>query len=222
MKMLLLALFQIFCLSGWSQDKDWFISLSTSYMVNGPGYQVKEKMHEQFFNSNEIGLLWDHDNPFRGWSLNLMARGGKNVSPKTMVYALAGLADQGWVRGYSESATFIPGAESHPRIDYKLYQFAAGLMYCPGKVMAGLAPSVFLMDYRFHGENNKNTVSPALNFSLQVPVSNHKKNPGLDLLLDANYGIPMKMKRDSQGSEFFQPGTLKMFNCSFGLAITLR
>lgn len=222
MKKLLFVLFQIICMDGWSQGKDWFISLSTSYMVNGPGYQVKEKMHEQFFNSYVVGFLWDHENPFRGWELNLMAKGGKRVTSKTMVYALAGLADKGWVRGYRESSTGIPGAESHPRIDYKLYQFAAGMMYYPGKIKAGVAPSIYLLDYRFHGEKNKSSVSPALNFSLQIPVSNHQKNPGLDLLLDVNYGTPVKMYRDSHGSELFQPGTLRMLNCSFGLTITLH
>ena len=111
MKKLLLALFLIICLGGWSQDKDWFISLSTSYMVNGPGYQVKEKMHEQFFNSYVVGFLWDHENPFRGWVPNLMAKGGKKVTSKTMVYALAGLADHGWVRGYRESSIGIAGRQ---------------------------------------------------------------------------------------------------------------
>ncbi len=209
-------------LDGFTQGKDWFISLSSSYTFNGPATQVKQKMKQQFFNSYEVGIFFDHDNPIKRSFPNLMARGGKRMGPKTMVFALAGLADQGWVRGYSESASFSAGYESHPRFDYKLYQFGAGMLYCPGRIMAGVAPTLFLLDYRFRGENYKRSLTPAINLSLQVPMNKAGKKFGIDLLLNANYGTPMKTSRNSNGIELFQAGTIDMINGSLGLAFTLR
>ncbi|MGZ5287630.1 MAG: hypothetical protein ACXWB9_10615, partial [Flavisolibacter sp.] len=171
MKKIFCLLLLVTSLKALSQGKDWFISISTSYLINGPGYILKEKMHDQHFNSYEVGFLWDHDNPIRGWRFNIMGRGGRQITQKTMVYVLAGLADNGWVRGYSESATYSTGAETHPKVDYQLYQFAAGMMYTPGKVMVGIAPALFLLDYKFQEEDKKKSTSLGLNFSLQIPVS---------------------------------------------------
>ncbi len=222
MKKILLIVLLLAGGDGFSQEKDWFISLSTSYVINGPGYQLKDKMRRQFFNSYEVGFLWDQDNPSRGWRFNLMARGGRRLTSKFMVHGLAGLADQGWVRGYSESATFTAGAETHPNVDYKLFGFAAGMLYSPGKVKAGIAPALFLLAYQFHGENKKKSTAPGVNFSLQLPVSNQDKNIGCDLVFDANYAAPIKMSRDSGGNHLFQPGKINMMTGSVGLAFTLR
>lgn len=211
------------CLDATAQEKDWFFSLSSSYVINGPGLMLREKMDEQHFNSYSVGWIWDQEYPIKGWRPNLLVRGGMQVRPKIMAFALAGLADNGWVKGYRESADYSQSTiETHPRVDYKLLQFGAGIMYSPGKLMVGIAPGIYILNYQFYQEDPKSAKAMGVNFSLQVPIRKPGNKLGLDLLIETNYSSSMEMSRWNEDNDLFQPGEIKIFSGSVGLAFSFR
>lgn len=217
----ILCLFLLFTsLEGMSQDKDWFFSLSTSFLINSPGYSLKEKMIQQHFNGYSIGFLFgDIQYPLKSRGVNIMARGGRQITSKTMVYALAGVVDFGKVKGYNISQA---GGETHPEVNYYLYQFAPGIMYSPGKVMIGMAPALLLLNYKFREEGKKTSSAMGLNMTLQVPLGKRNKTLGLDFVIDANYASNFSMRRETDSKSFFQPGKIRMISGSAGLALSFR
>lgn len=232
MKHVLTAAFLLCTLAATAQNNQWFVSLSSDFVVAGPGAALKEKMLRQGFDDDNTSYLlfigWTEVNPKKLSYGGLKLRGGKKISEKRSVYFVTGLVEDAEVRGFKSSgfSNTIFGGGSYGTavsIRYSLWQLAAGYMYSSkSKMKLGLGPSFFLLNYKPNEEKKQNLLVPGASFTARVPLGKEKKLLGIEIVAEANLAPPAKMKMEKQNDQGFEPGNVNMVFGSIGLAYCFR
>jgi hypothetical protein len=232
MKHVLTAAILLCTLAATAQNNQWFVSVSSDFVIAGPGAALKQKMLRQGFDDDNTSYFlfigWTEINPKKLSYGGLKVRGGKKLSDKRSVYFTAALVEDAEVRGFKSSgySSTILGAGSTGSavsIRYSLWQLAAGYMYSSkSKMKLGLGPSFFLLNYKPNEEKKQNVLAPGASFTARVPLGKEKKLFGIELVAEANLAPPAKMKMEKQNDQGFEPGSVNMVFGSIGFAFCFR
>lgn len=228
MKKLLSALFILVNLSAFGQASDWFITLSSGYSMGGPLRSIKNQMIEQGYDDTYsydfFGITGSTKYPRTAKGAYLLVRGGKKMTERKSLYFIAGQVDQGEVWGFKKKANpdpygYIIG--DFPDVRFSLLQFSAGYQfhYTSTRAKLGLGPTIFILRQSSYGRKVA-SYAPGLTATARLPLGREKRLVGMELIMDANLGLPMKMKQTFTSS--FTPGKVNICSVNLGLAISFR
>ena len=228
MKKLLTALFILVNLSAFGQASDWFITLSSGYSMGGPLRSIKHQMIEHGYNDTYsydfFGITGSTKYPRSAKGAYLLVRGGKKINELKSLYFIAGQVDQGEVWGFKENTNpdpygFIIG--DFPDVRFSLLQFSAGYQfhYTGTRAKLGLGPTIFILKQSSYGHKVA-SYAPGLTATARLPLGKEKRLVGMELIMDANLGLPMKMKHSFTSS--FSPGKVNLCSINLGLGISFR
>jgi hypothetical protein len=228
MKKLLTALFILVNLSAFGQASDWFVSLSSGYSIGGPLKSIKNQMVEQGYSDTHsydfFGITGSTKYPRTAKGAYLLVRGGKKITGRRSIYFIAGQVDQGEVWGFKANPNpdpygFIIG--DFPDVRFSLLQFSAGYQfhYANTRAKLGLGPTIFILKQSSYGHKLA-SYAPGLTATARLPLGKEKRLVGMELIMDANLGLPMKMKQTFTSS--FSPGKVNLCSLNLGLAISFR
>ncbi len=232
MKHILTACILLLNHGGIAQNNKWFVSLSSDFVIAGPGAALKQKMLRQGFDDDNsfyfLFIGWTEVNPKKLSYGGLKIRGGKKISGHRSLYFVAGLAEDAEVRGFRSSGysnTIIGGGSygSAVSIRYSLWQLSAGYMYSSkNKLKLGFGPSVFLLSYKPNEEKRQASLVPGANFIARVPLGKEKKLLGMEIVAEANLAPPANINMVKQDVQGFKPGSVNMVYGSLGFAFCFR
>lgn len=154
----------------------------------------------------------------------LLVRGGKKMTERKSLYFIAGQVDQGEVWGFKKNTNpdpygYIIG--DFPDVRFSLLQFSAGYQfhYTSTRAKLGLGPTIFILRQSSYGRKVA-SYAPGLTATARLPLGREKRLVGMELIMDANLGLPMKMKQTFTSS--FTPGKVNICSVNLGLAISFR
>lgn len=230
---LILVIVNISC---FAQANKWFVSFSPTATIGGPSNSLKSQIVDQGFDQisefSILGLDVSTKYPIVTKDAVLLLRGGFKLDDRKGLYVVAGRSAKGSVTGFKSEGYdyfwFFAGSYGqHIEIDYTSYQLTAGYLYTfpHTRLKAGFGPSLFLLNYSvIENYNNKQTYSslvPGATGTARIPLGKEKKLFGVELVVEGNAAVPVKMKGDYKESGF-KPGNVNMFSGNIGIAFSLR
>lgn len=237
----------LFFTAAFSQNANWYISVSTGAGWGGPKGSLKNKFektgYNQTANSNFFGWQSTVKYPHVTPGLPLMIRAGKNLKGNKSIYFMAGTSAANEVEGFKKSGygsffgLFAGDVGTTVSIKYKIRMAAAGMEYAMpnSKLKLGCAAGLFIMQYHnmySTDAGKKALVLPGLALTARQPLGKEKRRVGVELVVDVNVAASATIKdqyhslADNNGFykevNVFTATKVSMVHGMAGLALTYR